>query len=125
MRQHIVEMLGGPGTMRFALQPIAAAIVGWLLGMRDQRLGHPPVLMSIIHARGRRLHRLGEALRAIAIPLAVALLASVAFQYIIRSRVRLAYAVLYALLFVAAPYFVARGLANRLRGLRHRKLRPR
>ncbi len=114
MRQHIVDMVGGQGSLRFFLQPALAVVLGILHGLRDHRLGRPVYLVGLIDARGTRLRRAGEGLRDVAVPLCVALLASFAFQYIVRSRVSVAYGFLYAMLFVALPYFVARGLANRV-----------
>jgi hypothetical protein len=123
MGQYIRQMLAGPGTLRFVVQPIVSVLAGLLHGVRDQRLGHAPFLASVVHARSARLRRLGEGLRAIAVPLAIALTASVVFQQIIRARVRLVFALAYALLFVALPYFFARGMANRFLQIRHGKPR--
>jgi hypothetical protein len=106
-------MVGGPGTLRFFLQPMVAVLLGILHGLRDRRMGRPPYLIGIVHARGDRLQRIGEGLREILVPLCVALLAALVFQYIIRSRVYVVYGLLYATLFVAFPYFAARGLTNR------------
>jgi hypothetical protein len=114
MRQHVVEMVGGPGTLRFLLQPAIAVALGILHGLRDRRAGLPPYLSGLRHARGRRLQHLGAGLRAILVPLCIALLAAFTFQYVIRSRVYVFYGLLYATLFVAAPYLVTRELANRL-----------
>lgn len=114
MKQHMVEMLGGPGTLRFFLQPAMAIVLGVLHGMRDHHERRPPYLFGLIFARGDRLRRLGQGLHDILVPLAIAVLASGIFQYLILRRVYLVYVVSYAALFVALPYFVTRGLANRL-----------
>jgi hypothetical protein len=114
MRQHVIEMVGGPGTLRFLLQPMIAIMLGILHGVRDARKGRPPYLLALAHARGKRLHHLGDGLRAIVVPLCLALAGALTFQYLIRSRIYVAYGLLYATLFVAAPYFAIRGLANRL-----------
>jgi hypothetical protein len=118
MWQHATRMLGGPGHLRFMLQPAVAVALGVLHGLRDHRSGRPPVVLAIARARGHRLQQLGRELRAIALPLAIALAASLVFQYLVLSRVGVGYAVLYAILFVALPYFLARGGANRLAGTR-------
>jgi hypothetical protein len=114
VKQHIVVMLGGPGTLRFLLQPAVAVLLGVLHGIRDRHAGHPPFFIGVGRARGRRLVRLGDAVREMALPLTVAIIASLAFQFLIRAHVHVAYALLYAFLFVAVPYSVARGLANRV-----------
>jgi hypothetical protein len=114
VKQHIVEMLGGPGTLRFLVQPSTAILLGLLHGVRDRRAGQPPLLMAIIRDRSAQLDRLYRALRAIAFPLSIALISSLAFQSFIRARIHFWYGVLYALLFVAIPYFLARGAACRV-----------
>lgn len=115
-------MFGGPGSLRFFLQPSVAIFLGILHGLRDHRAGRPVYLVGLIAAKGKRLRRLGEGLRDIAVPLCVALAASYTFQYIIRSRVHLGYGLLYAALFMALPYFASRGLTNRLA---HRRFQAR
>lgn len=108
-------MVGGPGAFRFFIQPAVAIVLGILHGLRDHRQGRPPYLAGLIAAApSSRMHRLGEGLRDIVIPLCVALVASYIFQYIVRSRIYLAYGFLFAAVFVALPYVVTRGLANRL-----------
>ncbi len=114
MGQYFVEMVGGPGKLRFFLQPAIAIVLGILHGVRDHRAGRPSYVIGLVGARGSRMQRLGEGLREILVPLTIAVLASCVFQYVIRSRVHVLFALVYAALFVALPYFAARGLANRL-----------
>ncbi len=123
MREHIVEMLNGPGTTRFIVQPALALLVGALHGLRDVRKSHPAVMTRITRAHGHRLGSFVKELRLIVIPLTIAVGASLIFQYIIRSRVRIGYAFLYALLFVVVPYFLARDLVARSRFDARRGLR--
>jgi hypothetical protein len=63
MRQHIVDMVGGRGTLRFFVQPALAVVIG-----------------------------------------------------VNRARISLLYGLVYAAVFVATPYFIARALANRIAG---------
>jgi hypothetical protein len=113
VKEHFAEMVGGPGAFRFILQPTVAIVLGVLHGLRDHRGGKRPYIVGLVGARQGRWRLLGEALREIGVPLAVAVAASYAFQYIIRSRINLAYGLLFAAAFVALPYAVTRGLANR------------
>jgi hypothetical protein len=102
-------MVGGPGFFRFFIQPTVAIVLGVLHGLRDQRAGR---------VREGRAKRLAEGVRAIAVPLVVALVAAFTFQYVIRSRIFVGYGLLYATVFVLIPYLIARGLAQRLAGRR-------
>jgi len=114
MRQHLAEMVGGPGYFRFFLQPVIAIVLGIRLGLRDWRFGHPVYLFGLIRIREARWRRIREGTRAVALPLVVALVAACAFQYVIRSRIFVGYALLYAILFVLVPYLAARGFGYRL-----------
>jgi hypothetical protein len=106
-------MAGGPGTLRFFIQPAIAILLGILHGIRDRRQGRPPYLIGLVRAGGRRGRHLLEGLRAIVVPLCLAVLGAYIFEYVIRQRIYVFYGLLYAVLFVAIPYFVTRALANR------------
>jgi hypothetical protein len=116
MRQHIIDMVGGKGTLRFFIQPALAVLLGVIHGIRDHRRGRAPYLIGLVHARGRRFGEVGKGLREILVPLCVAAIFSYVFQYVNRSQISFAYGLLYALLFVAIPYFITRALANRIAG---------
>lgn len=117
-------MVGGPGTLRFIVQPAIAIVLGIVHGVRDHRQERPPYLIGLLHARGARVSHLLVGLRAIVVPLCLAVLGSYVFQYVIRRHINIVYGLEYAVLFVAIPYFVTRALANRARRRRHRD-RPR
>jgi hypothetical protein len=107
-------MFGGPGTLRFFLQPAIAVLLGVLHGVHDQQHGRLPFFKGVWQAHGHRLQQLREGPRQILLPLVVAVAASALFQFLIRRRIHVALALAYAALFVAVPYLVARSLANRL-----------
>jgi hypothetical protein len=114
VKQHIVEMVGGPGTLRFIVQPTIAVVLGILHGLGDHRAGRPPYLIGLLHGRGSRVSHIVEGLRAIVVPLGLAVLGAYVFQFVIRGHIYFLYGLEYAVLFVAIPYFVTRALANRL-----------
>ena len=114
MRQHIAEMVGGPGYFRFFIQPVVAIVLGIRHGLRDWRLGQPVYLFGLIRIREARRQRILEGLRSLALPLIVALVAAYTFQYVIRSRIFVEYGLLYATVFVLTPYLAARGLSHRV-----------
>jgi uncharacterized membrane protein len=104
MWRHIVEMAGGPGTLRMVVQPAVAVALGVLHGLHDRRAGS-----------ARRRESVTEAIGRILVPLCLAVVGSLVFQYVIRSHARVLIAILYAAVFVAAPYFVTRALTARFR----------
>lgn len=107
-------MVGGRGSLRFLIQPALAVVLGILHGLRDHRRGRAPYLVALVRARGRRFAHLGGALRKILVPLCLAVGLSYVFQYVNRARISVAYGLLFAVLFVALPYFITRALANRV-----------
>jgi hypothetical protein len=104
MNEYIHQMLAGPGALRFVIQPTIAIVLG------------------VWHGASSRER--GGGLRAIALPLSIALAASVVFQYLVQARVRPILALLYAAIFVALPYFAARVLASRVATARRRRRSP-
>jgi hypothetical protein len=113
MEGYLHRMMEGPGAKRLIIQPTMAIVIGVWHGLRDARAQRPPFIAGLIAARGHRSEWLTGGLRAIAWPIALALTASVVFQYLVMSHVHLLYALGYAAIFVALPYFVARSLADR------------
>jgi hypothetical protein len=120
VRQYISQMLGGPGHLRFFLQPIVAVALGLIHGRRDRAAGRPPYLFALASSPGDRGRHLREGLRDVLVPLCIALAASLLFQHIITKRLHPLLALSYAAIFVALPYFVTRALANRLATRWHR-----
>jgi hypothetical protein len=107
-------MLAGPGAFRVLVQPAIAIALGIRHGLRDYRAGRLPNLLELYQARGDRKRRMREGFRDVVLPFGIALLASIVFQYIVRSRVYLGFALAFAIVFVAVPYFVTRAATNRL-----------
>jgi hypothetical protein len=114
VREHIAAMLAGPGAFRGLVQPAIAIALGIVHGLRDHRAGRPPYLLELYQSRHNRAKRLHEGLRDVLLPFCVAVAVSMTLQQIIRSRMVFAFALAYAIVFVAIPYFVARALTNRI-----------
>jgi hypothetical protein len=119
MGEHMYKMLSGPGHLRFLVQPAVAALLGVLHGLREARLPRPAPA-GVSAPPGGRAAKLEAWLNDIALPLSVALVASVAFQYLVLSRARLVWAVLFAAIFVAVPYFTLRLVTQLLVSARRR-----
>jgi hypothetical protein len=121
---YLRQMFGGPGHLRFFIQPAIALILGVRDGFIDARLGRQPFVWALIHEPGQRRHRLLETARTLALTLLIAFAGSLLFQYLIRERISLTAAILYDVIFVALPYMLARALANRLSRARRRGTSP-
>jgi hypothetical protein len=107
-------MLGGPGHLRFIIQPLVALLLGLRDGRLDAEAGRPPYLLSVLRDKGHRRERLGQALRAVAKPLGVALTMDALLQYYVVGRIRPLMVLLVGSFLIALPYVLMRGLSNRL-----------
>jgi hypothetical protein len=117
----LAHMLGGPGHLRFLVQPAVAILFGIRDGRRDSHGGRLPFGVDLRQQRGRnRATLLGRSLRRILLPLCMAIALSMLFQYVVLRWIRLWPALLFATVLVALPYLVARGLSNRFDRRWHR-----
>lgn len=100
-----------PLSFRFVVQPALALLLGLRDGRMDVRAGRRPFFLCLFEP-GRR-NRLTAALRAIAVPFAMAIAADALVQQAVSGRVRIDHAVVIGFLLIAVPYVAARGLSNR------------
>lgn len=107
-------MLGGPGRMRFILQPLIAILLGIRDGRRDARAGRPPYVFAVLAVRELRREAAASGLQSITKPLVVAILADMVLQYLIFRSVHLWSAIVVGAVLVALPYMVARAVTNRI-----------
>ncbi len=111
---YLHSMLTGPGHLRLIIQPILAIVLGLRDGRRDAHLGHDPYLWLLLRAQGQRESTLKLGLRAVAVPLVVAILLDGLLQLVINGRVRVIAALLAGSFLIALPYGLSRGISNRL-----------
>ncbi|MFL5322248.1 MAG: hypothetical protein ACJ790_21505 [Myxococcaceae bacterium] len=108
----IHEMLTGPGSFRFVLQPLVALVLALRDAKRDVVEGNPPFLLSLFIG-ARRRDRVKQGLRQIVIPLVIATVLDGVLQVVITGHLRVVQAVLTGGLLIAFPYSGGRGLFNR------------
>jgi len=123
--EYMHQMLTGPGHFRFLLQPAFAILIGVLDGRRDSHTGRGPFGRWVWSRPGiERGQRLVEGLRRLVVPLCLALGLSLVFQYVNRRSLHLIPALVAAIVLVALPYLIARGLGCRA-DLRWHRTHPR
>jgi hypothetical protein len=112
MWQDLQAMLSGPGHLRFIIQPIVAILLGLKDARLDVKAGRAPFLLSLFRSKNRA--QLAEqALKQIAVPLAVATSLDAVLQYVIFGRVKVLSAFLIGAVLIALPYALSRALGNR------------
>jgi hypothetical protein len=119
--EDVHKMMVGPGHLRFLVQPAVAVLLGLRDGRIDSHAGLRPFGVELRAKQGReQWAHLKQALRRVVVPLCLAILLSLIFQFVIRGRSRLIPALAFASMLVALPYLIARGIANRIDSFWHR-----
>ncbi len=111
---YIVELISGPGTLRFVLQPLIAILLGIRDGRNDAKAGTPPYLYRLLADSGNRGVAFKGGLRAIITPLIIAVVLDSILQIIIFDVLRLQWALVVGLCLVGIPYVLVRGISNRV-----------
>jgi hypothetical protein len=107
------KRLAGPGRFRFVLQPALAALLGARDGIADARAGRSPYLMALLRGTGGRRELARSTLTAIVNLLLMGVLLDAVFQWAIYGVSHPGAALVVGPLLIAAPYSLARALANR------------
>ena len=104
----------GPGRLRFLLQPTFASLLGVRGGLADARAGHPPYLLGLVAASGRRRELLRSGLGAVRNLLAAGIVLDLAFQLVLYRSVHPGAALVVGPILICLPYGIARALSNRV-----------
>jgi hypothetical protein len=110
----LAARLGGPGTLRFVLQPLFALLLGVRDGRRDAQAGRPPYFWGLLVDREHRRAALREGALAIAKPFVISIAVDAVLSYVSLGAVHPGESLVVGCLLVALPYILARALTNRL-----------
>ena len=112
------KRLFGPGRFRFVLQPTVAIVLGILAGRADARAGRVPYLYGLVLGGEERAHLVRSALGHVANLLLMGILVDSVCQWLILGASYPGAALVVGPVLIAAPYSVARALANRATTMR-------
>lgn len=110
----IAERPGGPMTFRFILQPVMAAILAAIDGVRDARSGAPAYLWSLITGSSSRADQLKDGIIATSRVILLGLIMDIIYQFLQFSSFFPGEAVIVAVLLAFVPYLLLRGPFARL-----------
>jgi hypothetical protein len=116
--EDIPGRLTGPGRFRFILQPLIAIALGIRSGIADARMGRPAYIWAMLFNSELRSELFKSSLSTIANLLLMGVLLDSIFQWLILGNSYPGAAVVVGPILIAAPYSVARALANRCAQLR-------
>ena len=110
---YLIELITGPGTFRFVIQPVLAIVMGVRDGRNDAKSSTPPLLHLLLQP-GKRSEALKGTLKSIALPLILAVAMDSIFQVFIFGIWRLQWALVVGVGLVGIPYILTREITNRI-----------
>jgi len=111
------DLLGrfsGPLTLRLFLQPMMATLFAAREGVADARENRPPYLWGFFTHPGDRRRMIGEAWRAIAKIIILAIVLDLVYQLIVFRRIYPVEAIDVGIILAILPYCLLRGPVNRI-----------
>lgn len=112
----IVVRPSGPFGLRFFLQPLVAAAIAFIDGVRDAKAGQSRNFWALHHDGQTRWELFAEALRAVANVLFLAVILDTTYQLVITRTFYPFETILVAVLLAVLPYLLVRGPAAWLAG---------
>lgn len=110
----LVARPDAPMRFRFILQPLMAAIVATLDGVRDARTGRAPYFWTVLSKPQERVGLLREALNATARIILLGIVMDLIYQALVLKQFYPGEAIIVALLVAFVPYVIFRGPAQRI-----------
>ncbi len=111
---YIIELLSGPGNLRFVVQPLIAILLAIRDGRNDAKSGTPAFLAEMVSGSGPRGATLKVSIKATLMPFSVAVILDSILQIVIFDVWRLQWALVVGLFLVGIPYVVVRSISNSL-----------
>ncbi len=111
---YIIELVTGPGNLRFVVQPLIAILLAIRDGRNDAKSGTPAYLAELVSGSGPRGATLKGSMKATLMPFSVAVILDSILQIVIFDVWRLQWALVVGLFLVGIPYVVVRSISNSL-----------
>jgi hypothetical protein len=117
----LIAQPSGPLAFRFILQPVMAAILAVLDGLKDARTGRPPFARTIWSDRSQRAAYLREGLKRLSRVIVFAVVMDAIYQVIALHRFYLGEALVTVFVLAVLPYLLIRGPVDRIARRQSRK----
>ncbi len=121
----LIAQPSGPLAFRLILQPLMAAILAVLDGLKDARTGRPPFLRTILSDPSQRAAYLREGLKRVSRVIVFAFVMDAIYQYLVLRTFYPVEALVTVFVLAVLPYLVIRGPVDRIARRRQQRSHPR
>jgi hypothetical protein len=111
--ENMVDRVSGPMRFRLVLQPVMAATLAIISGLRDAKTGKPPYFWALLTSTDHRAEMLKDGWKSVRNVFILALVLDVIYQFIVQRFVYPFEALLVAFILAILPYLLLRGLTTR------------
>ena len=122
--ENLIGRATGPMNLRLFLQPAVAAFFAIRFGLKDAREDRKPYGWTVVSAPAHRGRLLREGWDHVGKVFLVATVLDGIYQFMVFHRVYITGAVMIAATLALIPYFLFRGLVNRIASARYRSRGP-
>jgi len=112
--EQLIAQPSGPLAFRLILQPIMAAILAVIDGLKDARSGRPPFLRTMMYDSSQRGAYLREGLKRVSRVIVFAFVMDAIYQYIVLHRFYPVEALVTVFVLAVLPYLLIRGPIDRI-----------
>jgi hypothetical protein len=110
----MIDRVNGPMHFRLILQPLMAAILATIAGLKDAKEGRPPYFWGIETHPGERAEMIMDGWKRVGKVFFLAALLDVVYQFIVQRWIYPLEVLITAVLLAIVPYLFLRGIVNRL-----------
>ena len=110
----MMARVSGPMKFRLVLQPIMAAVLAVIAGLKDAKTGRPPYFWALFTQPAHRMEMIKDGWKQISRIFIFAVVMDVAYQYMVIRFVYPGEVIIVAIVLAIFPYLILRGLVNRI-----------
>ena len=112
--EQLMARVSGPMHFRLVLQPVMAAVLAVIAGLKDARTGKPPYFWSLLYDPAHRKEMVRDGWKSVGRVFILALILDAIYQGIVLHFFYLGEAIIVAIVLAIVPYLILRGIVTRL-----------
>ena len=111
---NLIDRISGPMKFRLVLQPLMAAVMAVIAGLKDARTGRPPYFWALFSDPASRVDMLKDGWKSVGRVFLLAVILDVIYQIIAQHFVYPGEAIIVAFVLAIVPYLLIRGVVTRV-----------